>query len=311
MLPSRREPDKMESVRATLQPVLQPITHNLPVPIRDFGVSLLGEQCYSSLVLDIDVTNDDCLKLAVSKALGIGIVAASSIVKVPQILNLVRSRSASGVSFLSYLLETTSYLISLAYNFRNGFPFSTYGETACILVQNVVITVLVLNYSGRAGLAAVFVAVLAAGAGTLFMDNVLDMGTLGYLQAGAGTLGVASKLPQIVAIWQEGGTGQLSAFTVSSNKRFSANCPAFPTFFFLFTPHFTFFPRAMEAGSCMRLSFPGRQLALRDNASHAKCESSFASALPGVFFSFIPEIAVQLPVRALPVPRLVPKKQAN
>lgn len=220
----------MESVRTALQPILQPITHNLPAPIRDFGVSLLGDQCYANLVLDIDVTDAECLKLAVSKALGIGIVAASSIVKVPQILNLVRSRSSSGVSFLSYLLETTSYLISLAYNFRNEFPFSTYGETACILVQNVVITVLVLNYSGKAGLAAVFVAALAASAASLFMDGVLDMGTLGYLQAGAGTLGVASKLPQILAIWQEGGTGQLSAFTVRQKEE-STLCA-----FFLFSP---------------------------------------------------------------------------
>lgn len=207
--------DAMDSLRTTLQPLLQPITHNLPTPIRDLGVSLLGDQCYSSLVLDIDVTDADCLKLAVSKALGIGIVAASSIVKVPQIINLVRSRSASGVSFLSYLLETTSYLISLAYNVRNAFPFSTYGETALILGQNVVITVLVLNYSGRASVAALFVAVLAAVTATLFSEAVVDMGMLGYLQAGAGTLGVASKLPQILAIWQEGSTGQLSAFTVS------------------------------------------------------------------------------------------------
>lgn len=249
----------MESVRATLQPILQPITHNLPVPIRDFGVSLIGEQCYSNLVLDIDVTDAECLKLAISKALGIGIVAASSIVKVPQILNLVRSRSASGVSFLSYLLETTSYLISLAYNFRNGFPFSTYGETACILAQNIVITVLVLNYSGRAGLAAVFVAALAASAATLFMDGVLDMGALGYLQAGAGTLGVASKLPQILAIWQEGGTGQLSAFTVSfagketiclfrsSTVHFSPYCSCFPTVVEAGTQDKTFLPQLMLA----------------------------------------------------------------
>ncbi|KAG6030791.1 hypothetical protein E4U41_007765 [Claviceps citrina] len=40
------------------------------------------------------------------------------------------------------------------------------------------------------------------------------MRALGYLQAGAGVLGVASKLPQIVAIYRRGGTGQLSAFTV-------------------------------------------------------------------------------------------------
>ncbi|KAJ9151930.1 Mannose-P-dolichol utilization defect 1 protein [Pleurostoma richardsiae] len=204
----------MESLRSTLQPFLQPITHNLPAPIRDLGVSIIGDTCYRSLLLDIDVTDTECLKLAISKALGIGIVAASSVVKVPQIINLVRSRSASGVSFLSYLLETSSYLISLAYNVRNGFPFTTYGETALILCQNVVITVLVLNYSGRAGIAGLFVAALAVSVATLFSEKVLDMHALSYLQAGAGALGVASKVPQIVAIWQEGGTGQLSAFAV-------------------------------------------------------------------------------------------------
>ena len=202
---------KMDVIRSTLQP----ITHNLPAPIRELGISLLGGPCYETLLIDIDPTNQECLKLAVSKGLGLGIVAASSIVKVPQILKLASSGSAEGVSFLSYLLETAAYLIGLAYNFRNGFPFSTYGETALILVQNVVISVLVLKLSGRAGLAAVFVAGLAGLAGALFSEAPVDMKMLGYLQAGAGTLGVASKVPQILAIWREGGTGQLSAFTVS------------------------------------------------------------------------------------------------
>ncbi|PMB71022.1 Mannose-P-dolichol utilization defect 1 protein [Beauveria bassiana] len=197
-----------------LRSALQPITHNLPGPIRDLGVSIVGEECYKAILLDIDLENTACLKLGVSKGLGIGIIGASSIVKVPQILKLVSARSADGVSFLSYVLETSAYLITLAYNFRNGFPFSTYGETALILAQNVVISVLLLNYSNRAALAAVFVAVLAAAAGALFTDGVLDLKLLSYLQAGAGVLGVASKLPQILAIAQQGGTGQLSAFTV-------------------------------------------------------------------------------------------------
>ncbi|KAI1198412.1 hypothetical protein F5X97DRAFT_299677 [Nemania serpens] len=203
----------MEALRSALQP-LQPLTHSLPAPIRDLGVSIIGETCYKTLILDLDPTDSECLKLAISKGLGIGIIGVSSIVKVPQIIKLVQSKSASGISFLSYLLETTSYLITLAYNIRNGFPFSTFGETALILGQNVIITVLVLNYSGRAGIAALFVAALAAGFATLFSQNVLDMQTLGYLQAGAGVLGVASKIPQIAAIFQAGGTGQLSAFTV-------------------------------------------------------------------------------------------------
>ncbi|KAK3934942.1 choline-sulfatase [Diplogelasinospora grovesii] len=200
----------MDAVKSALQP----ITHNLPAPIRDLGVSIIGEKCYRALILDIDHENTECVKLAISKGLGIGIIAASSIVKVPQILKLVNSQSASGVSFLSYLLETSSYLISLAYNVRNGFPFSTFGETALILGQNVIICGLVLNYSGKQGMAALFVAALAASAATLFAPNLVDMQTLAYLQAGAGVLGVASKVPQIAAIWQQGGTGQLSAFAV-------------------------------------------------------------------------------------------------
>ncbi|KAB5584801.1 hypothetical protein GE09DRAFT_1015319 [Coniochaeta sp. 2T2.1] len=198
----------------TVRSLIQPITHSLPIQVHDLGGALITDACYKSLILDVDLANTDCLKLAVSKGLGIGIIAASSIVKVPQIVKLVRSKSASGVSFLSYLLETSSYLISLAYNIRNGFPFSTFGETALILGQNVIITVLVLNYAGRASAAAVFVAVLAASVVNLFSDRLVSMETLRYLQGGAGVLGVASKVPQIAAIWSQGGTGQLSAFTV-------------------------------------------------------------------------------------------------
>ncbi|KAF7959384.1 hypothetical protein EAE96_001004 [Botrytis aclada] len=197
-----------------LRTALQPITHNLPAPIKDLGVSLIGEKCYKTLLLDIDPTHTECLKLGISKGLGVGIIAASSIVKIPQLLKLISSKSSDGISFLSYLLETSAYLISLAYNYRSEFPFSTYGETALIMVQNVVIAVLVLNYSGKASTAALFVAGLAASAVTLFSGNMLDMQQLAYLQAGAGVLGVASKLPQILTVWQEGGTGQLSAFAV-------------------------------------------------------------------------------------------------
>ena len=137
----------MDSIRSALQP----LTHKLPVPIRDLGVSILGETCYKNLLLDINLESTDCLKLAVSKGLGIGIIGASSIVKVPQIIKLVNSKSAVGVSFLSYLLETAAYLIGLAYNFRQGFPISTYGETGLILVQNVIISALVVSLCHNRG----------------------------------------------------------------------------------------------------------------------------------------------------------------
>lgn len=205
----------MEALEQTLRSVLQPITHNLPQPIAKAAGDLIGDSCYRSLVHNINLSDTTCLKLAVSKVAGIGIIGASSVVKIPQLLKILNSQSASGVSFLSYLLETVSYLISLVYNVRNGFPFSTYGEVALIALQNVAISVLVLQYTGKGPAAAVFVAGLAAAGYAMYSDSIVPMGTLQYLQAGAGALGVASKLPQIVTIFQQGGTGQLSAFAVS------------------------------------------------------------------------------------------------
>ncbi|KAK2738451.1 hypothetical protein FQN57_007042 [Myotisia sp. PD_48] len=215
----------MESLQQTLQanligplqPYIQQITASLPTPISDALISLLGSRCYTSLILAVDVTKDpECLPLAISKVLGIAIVAASAIVKVPQILKILSSRSSAGISFASYALETASLLITLAYNARQNFPFSTYGEAALIAIQDIVVSILVLSFSSRSATAGAFVAAIGAMVYTLLFsgESIVDHATMGYLQAGAGVLGVASKLPQIWTIWSEGSTGQLSAFVV-------------------------------------------------------------------------------------------------
>ncbi|KAJ5170387.1 Mannose-P-dolichol utilization defect 1 protein [Penicillium coprophilum] len=205
-----------KSVITPLQPYLAPIVSVIPEPVHDAVVSLIGKSCHGALLVDLDVTKDPaCTSLAISKALGIAIVGASAVVKIPQILKLINSRSSAGVSFVSYALETASLLITLSYGVRNQFPFSTYGETALIAVQDIAIGVLVLNYAGRSAAAAAFIAVVAASVYALLFDQTLvDAQTMSYLQAGAGALGVASKAPQIYTIWRNGGTGQLSAFTV-------------------------------------------------------------------------------------------------
>lgn len=217
------------AIMDALRSVAQPITQNLPKPIADLGVSLLGPVCYKKLILDIDPTQTECVKFAISKGLGIGIIAASSIVKVPQLIKLINSQSAEGLSFLSYLLESSAYLISLSYNVRHEFPFSTYGETALILVQNIAIASLVLKYSGNTlGIAGWLGGLIAAGS-ALFNPEWVDGDRLSLLQATAGVLGVAAKVPQILTIWMEGGTGQLSAFAVSLSLPPPSNNPLYET----------------------------------------------------------------------------------
>lgn len=109
------------------------------------------------------------------------------------------------------MLEIAADIVGVTYNARGGNPFSTYGESALILAQNVVVAGLVLRFSGRSGLAGVF-AMGLVGAGWVL--QAVGWEWLAVAQVGAGVAGVVSKAPQIWTVWRQGGTGQLSAFAV-------------------------------------------------------------------------------------------------
>jgi len=154
------------------------------------------------------------LKLGISKALGLGIVIVGSIVKLPQLLKLVNAKSGAGLSLISYCLETIVYIITLAYNVRLSFPFSTYGETAFIAVQNILIILLILHFAKKDVYALGVLGAVAALTYPLFLPQLVSYKHLQILQGLSIPLGLMSKVPQIVTNFKNGSTGQLSAFTV-------------------------------------------------------------------------------------------------
>ncbi|KAK6115924.1 hypothetical protein DH2020_008193 [Rehmannia glutinosa] len=77
----------------------------------------------------------DCLLPLISKLLGYCIVAASTTVKLPQILKILKHSSVRGLSVVSFELEVIGYTIALAYCLHKGLPFSAYGELAFLLIQ--------------------------------------------------------------------------------------------------------------------------------------------------------------------------------
>lgn len=206
---------QLEPLLAALRPHLTPITAQLPASIAKPISDLITPVCYNTLILKLDpASSPACTQLALSKAIGVGIITLSTIIKVPQLIKLLNSGSARGVSFSAYALETASYLCTLAYNFRSGNPISTYGEIGLIAVQNVVIAVLILHYSGKDMWAAAFVPVVAASLYALFSEGVVDARLMGYLQAATIPLTLASKVPQIISVARNKSTGNLSAFAV-------------------------------------------------------------------------------------------------
>lgn len=209
-----------------LQSALQSITHHFPPWIVNTGRSILGEACYSTLIHNADVSDLSCLRLAVSKALGIGIIIFGSILKIPQMMTIIRHQSAHGVSLEMYALEVAAYDISLAYAYRRTLPFSTYGENASLTIQNMVITLMIIWYEeGKSSLVhqqspselrrrRVYIAASLMTAASIFLFVLCPAGLLAVLQALSIPISCISKFPQIAELHRNKEPGHLSAIVV-------------------------------------------------------------------------------------------------
>ncbi|KAI9434745.1 mannose-P-dolichol utilization defect 1 protein [Russula earlei] len=206
------------------------ITRNFPQFIKDVGISVVGQRCYVSIIENLNIEDIDCIKYSLSKAIGISIVLGGSIMKVPQLLLILRAQSAVGLSLAAYILETSSYAITFAYSWRNGFPFSTYGENLFLTIQNVLITFLIVLYSPPSSsrpfadppnptcrLITATLVVFAVGV-ALF---VAPGGALAAAQLCTLPLSLFSKLPQIAQNYRARSTGQLSTFACCAARLFT------------------------------------------------------------------------------------------
>ncbi|XP_068785342.1 mannose-P-dolichol utilization defect 1 protein isoform X2 [Struthio camelus] len=163
---------------------------------------LLPEGCYDELLVSFNLLHVPCLKILLSKALGYAIVAGSVMVKLPQVLKLLRAGSAAGLSFAALLLELLALSGTVAYSRARAFPFSAWGEALFLTLQTVAIGFLIQHFRGRTGRGLLFLALYGALLGAL-LSPLAPLGLVTLLQA--------ANVPAIAA--SRGHTGQLSAVT--------------------------------------------------------------------------------------------------
>ncbi|TNN31860.1 Mannose-P-dolichol utilization defect 1 protein [Liparis tanakae] len=83
----------------------------------------MPESCYDEFFLNFNFLDVPCLKVVLSKGLGIGIILGSVMVKLPQIFKLMGAKSAEGLSFHTVLLELLAITATMVYSIANKFPF--------------------------------------------------------------------------------------------------------------------------------------------------------------------------------------------
>ncbi|KAK3697665.1 hypothetical protein RRG08_007477 [Elysia crispata] len=174
---------------------------------------LAPDECYDEFFVKFNILHVPCLKILISKCLGYAIITGSFIVKVPQIIKIMRAKSGEGINLISVTLELFAISAAWAYGAGHKFPFSAYGEAIFMAFQTVVIAFLVCIYSEQLAKGLAYVSVYVGIMGFLLSPSA-PLGLLAVLQAGNIFTVSVSKLIQAVTNYRNSGTGQLSVITV-------------------------------------------------------------------------------------------------
>jgi len=177
---------------------------------------IIKPKCLNLLKLfDIgEFARGDCLKDTLSKVLGFLIVILAPLAKLPQIINILVAGSVEGISTMAYLMESASYVIYFVYNYRQGYPYSTYGESLFIYIQNLIIILLIAVYRGLSALQILLLVALLGNMLVMMSDSMVPLEVLTAVQGLQIIMGTTSKLAQIYENIKNGSTGQLSIITV-------------------------------------------------------------------------------------------------
>ncbi|XP_052203216.1 mannose-P-dolichol utilization defect 1 protein homolog 2-like [Diospyros lotus] len=159
----------------------------------------------------------DCLLPLVSKLLGYCIVAASTTVKLPQILKILKHQSVRGLSVVAFELEVIGYTIALAYCLHKGLPFSAYGELAFLLIQAIILVAIIYYYSQPVGTMTWVRALFYCTVAPTVLAGQIDPILFEALYASQHAIFIFARVPQIWENYTNKSTGELSFLTSLMN----------------------------------------------------------------------------------------------
>ncbi|XP_056451160.1 mannose-P-dolichol utilization defect 1 protein-like isoform X2 [Gadus chalcogrammus] len=119
-------------------------------PVKEFILLyLMPEKCFEYFFTNLNFLHVPCLKIVLSKTVGLWIVLGTVLAQLPQLLRLTRRGSAEGVSLGSALLHLYSISGPLVYCLARDFPLSAWSDKLFIAVQAASVCFLLLHYRGR------------------------------------------------------------------------------------------------------------------------------------------------------------------
>ena len=151
-----------------------------------------------------------------SNVLGMLVILGSLTVKAPIMLNLIRNKSAKGLSIEALYSEALGLTLTSSYHFLHHNPFTAWAENLSVLIQVLILVFMVWFYN-EAKVSQVVGPIGISLSIIIFVLNVLDPYYWWTLSIGATIVGMGALIPQIITNSSLGHTGPLSIITSSLN----------------------------------------------------------------------------------------------
>lgn len=148
-----------------------------------------------------------------SDFLSIITISLCFVLKIPQIINILKVKNATGMNIVGLLMELSSYTIMMSYNYRNGYAILTYLEYPIILVQELILILCVLYYNKQLGLASIFGASVYFSTLFGFLSGVIPRELLTFLVPFCTPVGASSKVVQLLTILKSKNSECISVLT--------------------------------------------------------------------------------------------------
>jgi len=144
----------------------------------------MSSECYEDLFIKLNFANVECLKMIISKFLGYAILAGSLLLRLPQILKIVRAKSGAGISCMSEILMLFSIFGTMSYGYFKQFPISTYGDSFSLYIQANLVLICILYYDRKYCSAVLTLICSTAAFYLMYIDLIPDTVIIGLNGSG-------------------------------------------------------------------------------------------------------------------------------
>ncbi|XP_056312876.1 mannose-P-dolichol utilization defect 1a [Danio aesculapii] len=183
-------------------------------PMKEFLLTFfMPEKCYDQFFFYFNVMHVPCLKIVLSKTMGIFILMGIVIAPLSQIWKILCCGSSDGLCLTSVFLDLLAISTHAAFCYTQNFPIGAWGESLLAVIQIALLALLIQHHRGKT-IKGIFLLVLFYGFMFLLASPFTPVSVVWTLYEWNVLFVIAGRFFQIVSNFRCGHTGQLSTLSV-------------------------------------------------------------------------------------------------